>query len=70
MRGRNNILSYYHYRVEPEIGKGVCVVFRIPCACPSCVAKIDKYWLPTINLSSQPRYAHVENCYYKKMLEH
>ena len=70
MRGRNTILSHYHYRVDPELGEGVCVVFRIPCACPSFVAQLDKDWLPTINPSYQPKYVYVEKCYYSKILEH
>ena len=69
IRGRNTILLHYHYRVDPELGKYVCENFRILCACKSCVAQIDKYWLPTIATSSQPRYDRVENCYHKK-LEH
>ena len=63
MRGRNTIILHYHYRVDPELGKGVCEIRRIPCECQVCVAQLDKYWLQTITLSSQPMYAHVENCY-------
>ena len=70
MRGRNTISLHYNYRADPELGKCVCAIFRIPCACPACVAQLDKYWLPNCDPSSQPRYAHAENCYYKKILEH
>ena len=59
-RGINNILLHYHYRVDPELGKGVCDIFRITCACTSCVSKPDKDWLPTIPPPSQPRYSHVD----------
>ena len=59
-RGSNSILSYYHYRVDPELGKGVCSIHQIPCACPVYSAQLDKYLLPTIATSSQPRYARVE----------
>ena len=37
-RGRNTIIFNYHYRVYPKLGEGVCAIFRIPCACPACVA--------------------------------
>ena len=67
-RGINNIVLHYHYRVDTELGKFVCAIRRIPCACPACDYQLDKYWLPTIPPLSQPRYAHVENCYYKKYL--
>ena len=40
--GRNTIISHYHYRLEPNIGKGVCVICQITCACPECVDKLDK----------------------------
>ena len=68
MRGRNNIPSHCHYRINTELGKGVFGIHRIPYECPACVYKIDKYWLPTIYKSSQRRYEHVEDCYYK--IEH
>ena len=48
MRGRNTIILHYNYRVDPGLCKGVCVIFRIPCACTACVDQVDKYWLPTI----------------------
>ena len=66
MRGRNTIFLNYNYRVDLEPGKGVCAIFWIPCACPSFVDQLDKYWLPTIPPSYQPKYDNVENCYYKK----
>ena len=59
-RGRNTILLHYHYRVDTEFGK--CVF--------AYVAQLDKYWLTNIPWSSQPTYAHVENCYYNKILEY
>ena len=46
-RGLNTILLNYHFRVDPEL-QFVCAIFRTPYACPSCVAQLDKYWLPTI----------------------
>ena len=69
MKGRNTIISSYHYRVDTEFVKGVCVILCITCACPACVAQLDKYLLPTIAPSPQPRYAHVENCYHNKILK-
>ena len=70
MRGINTILLHYHYRVYPELGKGVCDFHNIQCAFPACASQLDKYWLPNIPLSSQPRHSHVENCHYNKILEH
>ena len=70
MRVRNTIIYYYLYRFDTELGKCVCAIHRIKRSCPSCVAQLDKYWLPTISPSSQPRHAHFENCYYSKIIEH
>ena len=42
MRERGNILSYYHYRVVPKIGKAVRFIFCITFACTAFVAQPDK----------------------------
>ena len=57
---RNNILLHYHYRLDKKLGKGVCGILLIPCACPARVAQLDKYWVLNYALSSQPRSARVE----------
>ena len=28
---------FYHIRCDPELGKGFCAMWRIPCACSGCV---------------------------------
>ena len=48
MRERNTLLSHYHDRVDPELGKGVCAIFRISCECPAYYTQLDKYLLPNI----------------------
>ena len=70
MRERNTTPSRFPYRVDIELGKYVCVILLVSCACPACVGQLDKYWLPTIYTSSQPRYDRVENGYYENILEH
>ena len=70
MRGINTIISHYRYRVDPKMGKCVCAILGIKCTCTAYVAQLDKYWLPNIAPSYQPMYSPVENCYYKKMIEH
>ena len=65
MGGRNNIIPHYNYRVDPKLGKGVCAIRWIPCACPLCVAQLDKYWLPNCDPPSQIKYTSVGNFYYK-----
>ena len=63
IRGRNTIISIYHYRVYPKLGKGVCDIGRIPCGCTACVDQLDKYWLTNCAPSTQPGFDHVENYY-------
>ena len=70
MRGINTIILHYHYRVGPKLIKGVSMIRRIICVCPTCAAKIDKDWFWNITPSSQPTYTHVENCSYNKTLDH
>ena len=69
-RGINTIIFRYQYRVDPDLGKGVCEILWNVCACPSCVAQLDKDCLPDIPPSSKPRNDHVGNCYFNKILEH
>ena len=68
MRGRNSIVLHYHYSIYPELGKCVCNILWVLCSFTSCVYQLDKDWLTNIPPSFQPRYAHVENCYYNKIL--
>ena len=69
-RGRNTIILRYHYRVDPNLGKVVCVIFRIPCACPACVDQLDKYCLTNFSPSSKTGYVCVEFFHYFKALKH
>ena len=68
--GRNTMISHYHYRLYPNLGKVVCAIFRIPCAFPAYVDQLDKYWLQNCALSSLPRYAYVKKDLYNKIFEH
>ena len=60
-RGRNNIISLFYYRVDPKLGKGVYVILWVLCAFSACVDQLDKFCLPNIASSSQPRYVRIEN---------
>ena len=61
---------HYHYRVDPNIGKDLCAICWIPCACPACVGQLDKHWLPNCAPLSQPSYSRDENYYCRKILGH
>ena len=57
--GRNTIPSNCHYRIDTNLGKGVCEICHIPCVFPYCVAQLDKELLIHCFPSYQPRYAFV-----------
>ena len=69
-RGRNTILYHYHYRVDPDIGRGVFAICLTSCAFLACVSQLDEYWLPNCAPSYQPRYVRIQNWYSKTILEH
>eukprot|EP00966_Prymnesium_polylepis_P017924 413578-Prymnesium_polylepis.1 len=40
----NGMLAHYNFRVSKELGVGRAAVRRIPCACPACLAQLEKPW--------------------------
>ena len=70
MRVSNTIISRYHYRKWSKAWKLCLCHFFITCASPACFSQLNKDWLPNCAQSYQPRYAHIENCYYNKIPEH
>ena len=67
---KNTIISNYNYRVDPNIGKGVCDIHQITCACQSCVDHIDNDMIIYCDPSTQTDYDHVDNFQYNNVLEH
>ena len=51
-----SIKHFYHIRCDPELGKGLCAMWRITCACTGCVEKLSKPWLHNLGKNQQPRY--------------
>ena len=48
--------KHYHFRFDPKIVLGVCVILRIHCACVVCTSMLDKYWMSGIPSDKQERY--------------
>ena len=36
--GARGMSKHYHFRFDPKLGNGVCVIWRIPCARVTCIA--------------------------------
>jgi hypothetical protein len=69
IRGRNGVLTHYHFRLDPNLGAGKCAIRRIPCACPACVQTLLLDWDPTITIpKDQPRYQPVKRCHFHDIL--
>ena len=54
----------YNLRFDPNIGHGICAIFRITCSCVSCTSILDKLWISGIQSTKQARYQPVINCTY------
>jgi len=66
--GCETVISHYHYRVDPKLGEGKCLMRRIPCLCQACNSQLKRKWLPGVEPSNQPRYQNVTNCKYSNVL--
>ena len=56
--------KHYHLRFDPNIGHGICVIWRIPCVCVSCTSMLDKPWISGVQSTKKARYQPVINCTY------
>ena len=44
-RGSRGLGKNYHLPFEPKLGRGICAICRIPCACVECTSMMDKPWI-------------------------
>ena len=70
IRGSETVLSHYHYRMDPKLGKSKCAMRRIPCLCLACSNQLDLDWIPGTSPSQQPRYQMATGCKYASILGH
>ena len=55
--GERGLGNHYHLRFDPNLVRGICAIFRIPCACVTCTSQTldfrysvnKKGMLPTCN---------------------
>ena len=66
--GARGLGKHYYLRFDPQLGYGICEIFRIPCACVACTSMLDKPWISSIQSTKQERYQPVTNCTYWPVL--
>ena len=62
--GARGLSKHYHLRFDPNLGYGICAIFRIQCACVGCTSMLGKPWIPGITSTKQARYQPVTNYTY------
>ena len=43
--GARGLGKNYHLMFDPKLGRRICAIRRIPCACVGCTSMIDKPWI-------------------------
>ena len=66
--GEMGLGKNYHFRFDPKLGMGKCVIRCIPCACVACTSMLDKAWISGIPSDKQDSYKPVTNCTYWPLL--
>ena len=66
--GARGLGKHYHIRFDPNLGNGICPIFRIPCAFVACTSMLDQQWISGLQLKKQTRYQPVINCTYWPVL--
>ena len=63
-RGARGFSKHYHLRFDQKLGRGICAILHIPCACVGCTSILDKPWIYGIPSKKRSRYQPVTNCTY------
>ena len=66
--GARGLIKHYHLLFDPKLGRLICEIRRIPCACVACISVIDQPWVSGIPSKKQARYQHVTNFTYWPVL--
>ena len=66
--GARGLSKQYNLLLDPKLGHGICVIFRILCACVTCTSMIDQPWISGIHSKKQAHYQYITNCTYWPVL--
>ena len=66
--GERESSKHYYLSFDLKLGRGICAILRIPCACVGCTSMLDKNWIYGITPKKQARYQPVTTCIYWPVL--
>ena len=66
--GERGLGKHYRLSFDPNLGHGICEIFRIPCACVACTSMMYQPWISGIWSTKQARYQPVVNFTYWPVL--
>ena len=66
--GTRGLGKNYHLRFDPKLGMGVCLIWRIQCACVACTSMLYKLWISVNSSDKQERYKPITKCTYWTVL--
>ena len=61
--------KHYHLRFDPNLGHGICAIFRITCACVGCTSIMYQPWISGVQSTKYARYQSVINCSYWPVMD-
>ena len=67
-RGARGLVKHYHIHFDPNLGDGICAIFRIPCAFVACTSILDHPWIAGVQSKKQACYQPVINFTYWPLL--
>ena len=62
--GGNVLSNHYHSRFDPKLGRGICAICRIPCACVACTPMMYQLQISDSSSKKQARYKPITSCTY------
>ena len=62
--GSRGLSKHYCLCFNPKLGRVICDIHRIPCACVGCTSMMNKPWISCISSKKQACYQPVTNCTY------
>ena len=66
--GSRGLSKHYYLRFDPKLGRGICAICCILCACVVFTSMLDKPWISGIPSQKQAHYQPFANCTYWPVL--
>ena len=62
------LINHYHLIFDKKLGRFICDILHIPCACVGCTSMLEKRWISGIPSKKQACYQPVTDCTYWTVL--